>query len=275
MNLRLAETVTRWQRLAERRRKHLLSIREKGYGTFDNAKLAALISATECEITRWAALAEGRYDHPTVPQFDLGLLRPPVGAELRGPVLASGGSKGDAHMSEQGRYGNPSVPESDPQQLQVSLSPEPVCAPTGSNPSDPVSQKGREDDLSVPQFQPHNQQAPTSAELHEPVVAPNGSDGNADFSQERRHNDLTAPKSDPHHLQAPLPLDVQEPLVAPGGRNGDSEVSEEGRYGLSIPALDSADRAVDEVRDPRHDPLEELARFLDELATPAPGAEHK
>jgi hypothetical protein len=280
MNLQWAETATRWQRLAERRREHLLSISERGHGTFDNAKLTALISATECDIARWAALAEGRYDDPTVPKLDLGLLRglmrPPVGAELQEPVLASGGSKGDAHVSEQGRYGNPSIPESDPQHLQVSLPPEPVGAPSGSISSDAVSEKGRDDDLPVPDAQPNDLQAPLSAELHEPVVAPGGSDGSADFSQERRHDDPSAPKFDPPHLQAPPPVEIQEPLVAPGGSKGDAQVSGEGRHDdPSIPALESDDRAVEkgEVRDSSHDPLEELARFLDELETPALGAE--
>jgi hypothetical protein len=50
------ELAVRWQRLAERQRDHLLSLRDKRR-TFDDAGLEALISGAEYNIAAWAALA--------------------------------------------------------------------------------------------------------------------------------------------------------------------------------------------------------------------------
>jgi predicted transcriptional regulator len=67
MSFRLdPELVARWQRLAERQREHLLSIRDKRRVP-DSEALEALISAAERNISGWAALAataDGRDSAP-------------------------------------------------------------------------------------------------------------------------------------------------------------------------------------------------------------------
>src|SRR5262245_10574273 len=56
MTSHLAELATRWQRLAERQRDHLLSLRGKRR-RYDDAELEVLISRAEHNMARWAALA--------------------------------------------------------------------------------------------------------------------------------------------------------------------------------------------------------------------------
>jgi predicted transcriptional regulator len=67
MSFRLdPELAARWQRLAERQREHLLSIRDRRRVP-DSAALEALISAAERNIAGWAALtatADGRDSGP-------------------------------------------------------------------------------------------------------------------------------------------------------------------------------------------------------------------
>ena len=56
MTHRLAELATRWQRLAEQQRDHLLFLRKR-YRTYDAAQLDVLISRAERNMAGWAALA--------------------------------------------------------------------------------------------------------------------------------------------------------------------------------------------------------------------------
>ena len=59
MTHHLAELATRWQRLAERQRDHLLFLRER-YRRYDAAQLDVLISRAERNLAGWAALAASK-----------------------------------------------------------------------------------------------------------------------------------------------------------------------------------------------------------------------
>jgi hypothetical protein len=83
MTHHLAELATRWQRLAERQRDHLLFLRER-YRRYDAAQLDVLISGAERNLAGWAALTsanksgddvqcaseERPCDEPALPKLD-------------------------------------------------------------------------------------------------------------------------------------------------------------------------------------------------------------